>query len=144
MKPKRRAKTATVATIRQASIAEMEQFYAMRMHHYIAEKDGVALAMGTLSNVNGRLWGWFDVKSDLTSAQRMSVVWALMRGLRRINQSIYVTSNERLHPRAMDLLRLVGFRTTGEIVQGFQVWVWMHQPDPDVRDPFNIDETRVQ
>ncbi len=140
MKPKRtrRAKAAPGVIVRKAELAELEAFYAMRLHHYIAELDGQHLAMGTLSRAGGRLWGWFDVREGLTSRQRMAVIYAIMKGLRGMREPIYVTSNEGVHQKAMRLLRSLGFRTTGEHVHGRQVWVW-NRPDADVA-PIHLDE----
>lgn len=121
---KRKAKAKSAATIRQAGMADMEAFYGMRFKHYVAELDGEALGMGTLSMTNGRLWGWLDVKEGLSPKQRIAMVWALIRGLRRVGQPVFVTSNEGVHARAMDLLKAVGFKATGEMVNGWQIWAY--------------------
>ena len=124
--------------VRKARLDELEAFYAMRLHHYIAEIDGVAVAMGTLNRSGGNLWGWFDVKEGLSGRQRSAVVWAIMRGLRRIGQPVFVTSNEGVHDRAFKLIRVLGFRTTGEVVHGKQVWVWRPMADAD-SDPMRLE-----
>lgn len=126
------------ASIRKASIADMEAFYSMRFQHYVAELDGETLGMGTLSMTNGRLWGWLDVKEGLTLKQRVAMVWALIRGLRRVGQPVYVTSNEGVHKRALDLLKAVGFRATGEMVNGWQIWVYGYKAEEPT---FNLEDT---
>ena len=105
-KPKAAPKR-SAASIRKASMADMEAFYSMKFQHYVAELDGETLGMGTLSMTNGRLWGWLDVKEGLSPKQRLAMVWALIRGLRRVGQPVYVTSNEGVHKRALDLLKAV-------------------------------------
>ncbi len=136
MKARRKPKP-TSTIVRKATIAELEAYYEMRLYHYVAEKDGKALAMGTLNRAGGRLWAWFDVKEGLTARERCAVVWAIIRGLRKIGQPVYVTSGEGVFPRAIDLLRAVGFRTTGEVVHGKQVWVYVHGQD-DHADPLSM------
>lgn len=125
-KPRPKAPKAAPARVRKATQDEIEAYYSMRLYHYVVDLDGVSLAMGTLNRAGGRLWGWFDAKEDLTSRQRLAVAWGLMRGLRRISEPVYVTSNEGVHPRAIRLLRTIGFRSTGEHVQGKQIWVYVH------------------
>lgn len=128
-KPRKPKAPKSTASIRKASMAEMEAFYAMRFQHYVAELDGEALGMGTLSLTKGRLWAWLDVKENLSPRQRVAVIWALIRGLRRVGQPVYVTSNESVHTRALDLLKAVGFRATGELVHGWQIWVYGYKAE---------------
>lgn len=124
MKAKRKPKTsAMVATVRVPSLAEVEEFYGLRMRHHIAEINGVPLAMGTLARTNGQLWGWFDRREGLNTRQGMAVIRALMRGLRDIGEPVYVTCNEGVHANASRLLRLVGFKRTGQQTNGFDIWV---------------------
>lgn len=140
MKPKRSPKTKAKSAkveVRKAKLSELEAFYAMRLHHYVAELDGKQLAMGTLSRAGGRLWAWFDVVEGLTARQRTAVIYALIKGLRSMREPIYVTSNEGVHERALRLLRSLGFRTTGENAHGRQVWVW-NSPDADV-EPMQLE-----
>lgn len=124
MKAKRKAtKPAMVATVRVPSLAEVEEFYGLRMRHHVAEINGVALAMGTLARTNGQLWGWFDRREGMTPRQGVAVIRALIRGMREIGEPVYVTCNEGVHANASRLLRLVGFRPTGQSTNGFNIWV---------------------
>lgn len=121
MKGKRKHRS----TVRKAKLAEAEAFYGMRLRHYLAELDGVPLAMGTLSNAGGRIWAWLDVKEGLSPRQAMAVLYAIRKGLRDSREPVvYVTSNEGVHPRAIKLLRMIGFAPTGETVNGKDIWKW--------------------
>ncbi len=122
---KARRRKPAKATVRKASLPEAESFYGMRLKHYLAEVDGVPLAMGTLSNTGGRVWGWLDVKEGLSPRQALAVVYAVRKGLRKVGEpAVYVTSSEGIHPRALNLLRAIGFAPTGETVNGKDIWKW--------------------
>lgn len=112
--------------IRRPSFAEIEAFYNLRLSHHACEVDGEIVAMGTLTRAGDRLWGFFTVKDAPTPAQSRAVLYALMRGLRRINEPVYITTNEGVHERAIRLVRTLGFVTTGEIRNGQQVWLFNH------------------
>lgn len=110
--------------VRPASLADVQDFYDLRYRHWIANVDGVSVAMATLVRMNGRLWGFLDRRDGLSPSHGLVVIWALIKGLRTVGEPVYVASNEGIHPRANDLLRIVGFRTTGEISNGFKIWVY--------------------
>ncbi len=117
--------------IRRAERHEIEEFYNLRVAHYVCELDGKTLAMGTTTRAGDRLWGFFDVAEGLTAREAKAVLYAIQRGLRRMGEPVYVTSNEGVHDRATKLLRTIGFMPTDEIRNGKQIWVWMHR---DVAD----------
>lgn len=114
----------TKVEVRPASLADVQDFYDLRYRHWIANVDGVSIAMATLVRMNGRLWGFLDRRDGLAPSHGLVVIWALIKGLRTVGEPVYVASNEGVHPRANDLLRIVGFRTTGEISNGFKIWVY--------------------
>ena len=80
--------------------------------------------MGTLLRIQGKLWGYLDVRDGLTPSQRRAVMFAAVRGLRKMTEPVFVTSNEGVHPRALALLRALGFRPTGETTNGVNIWVY--------------------
>lgn len=126
MRTKRRArKQAPVkAEVSRATLAEAEAFFALRYEHHIAKVDGQPMAMGTLLRVQDKLWGYLDVREGMTPAQRRAVLFAAVRGLRTISEPVYVTSNEGVNPRALKLLRALGFTPTGETINGVNIWVY--------------------
>lgn len=119
-----RRKKPIKAEVKPASFAEVEDFYGMRCRHWIANVGGAAVALGTLVRMNGRLWGYLDRRDGLSPSHGRAVIWAMIKGLRTVGEPVYVTSNEGVHPRANELLRTVGFEPTGEIVNGFKIWVY--------------------
>lgn len=112
------------ADVARATHAEAEAFFALRYEHHVAKIDGQPVAMGTLLRTQGRLWAYLDVRDGMTSSQKRAVLFAALRGLRSMTEPVHVTSNEGVNPRALKLLRALGFRPTGEIINGVNIWVY--------------------
>ena len=110
------------SVVRKAEPHEVEAFFNVRMSHYACEYEGEIISIGTLSRVSGRLWAFFSVQDGLSPRQARAVLYALMRGLRRIQEPVLITTNEA-HGQAVRLVRSLGFVATGEAINGQNVWV---------------------
>jgi len=82
------------------------------------------VAMGTLTRAHGRLWGFLDVREELSPRERVAVVRALVFALRRLDETVYVVANDGVHKGAPRLLAAIGFTPTDELISDKQVWKW--------------------
>ena len=113
-----------MSIIRRPTFEEVERFYGLRLSHHACELDGEIIAMGTLTRAYDRLWGFFTMKDDPSQREARAVLYALMRGLRRLREPVYITTNDAVHERAVKLVRTLGFVSTPELRNGQHVWMF--------------------
>lgn len=110
--------------VRKGTFEDAVAYYGQHMHHYMAECDGVAIAMGTLTRINGRLWGYLDVRENLSRKQGVALVRTICRNLDRLNETVYVAANDGVHAKAEKLIKACGFHRTDMQINDKRVWVW--------------------
>lgn len=115
----------TAIEIRPARADEVAEFYAGRETPYeLMRVNGVIVAMVALvRDPDGmRTWATLDVAPG--AAPSMTLVRALIRGLKDRGGVIHVACNALQHPQAPKLLRVLGFRPTLEERANMRVWEW--------------------
>jgi hypothetical protein len=115
----------TDVEIRKARADEVAEFYMGRETPYeLMRVNGKVVAMvAIVRDPDGmRTWATLDVAKD--TAPSMTLVRALMRGLKDRGGVIHVACNALQHPNAPKLLRVLGFRPTLEERANMRVWEW--------------------
>jgi hypothetical protein len=108
--------------VKQASLEEAMAFFGQHMTYYQAQVDGAVVAMGTLTRVHGRLWGFLDLRDGLTALQALVVVRAIVRAMAAIDEPVYVAALDGIFPKAEKLIRACRFQPTTEVVHGKRIW----------------------
>ena len=114
----------TTCEIRNATDLEVAAFYGQDTHHKVMLVDGVPVAMGATSRVNGRLWIMLKVKGAIGAKAGRQLFWATMKMLREIGAAEPVFAVCQFES-AERFLATLGFFPTQETIDGYRVWTWI-------------------
>jgi len=109
--------------IRPATAADIEAFYGQKFNLHTAVIDGRPVALGGFMKEDGRLWVFLDVLPD-AALVGTAIVRALRHHLHKAGQDVYAHHDAAKFPEAARMLRLLGFKPTGETVNNMRVWKW--------------------
>lgn len=111
--------------VREATVADYVTFYKDMQFPGFSVFDGdkmvgmVGIALGRDANY----WGYFDVDKKLPFSVGYQIARGLERSLRSVEHDVFVLCQQGDFATAPRFLRLIGFKPTGESINGEEIWV---------------------
>lgn len=111
-------------SIRRATVADYMAFFHGELPSWTAVHNGEVVAMGGFVERSNRCFAYFNVKQGgVSPAVGATVFRAVLRHLRAVKGSVYVTCDALEFPGAERLLRVLGFKPTEEWDNNMRVWL---------------------
>lgn len=108
--------------IEQATAEEVVAY--MGMWGWLGYRDdmGKPLCFSGFWHHSGRLWGFLHVFDN--TVPPLSLVRVMKKKIEEVEGDVYAMCDDRHHPSAPRLLKLLGFVPTEEMASHMRVWKW--------------------
>ncbi len=113
-----------ITVIKPATIGDYLAFYKAPMSGWVIFANGERVGMAgiALNETDQKFWGYFNIKDKVSSEVGADLIRQIRGGLKAMTEPVYVLCQECDFPQAPRLLKALGFKPTGEIKEGQEVW----------------------
>jgi hypothetical protein len=107
--------------LRAPTATEIASVYCPHGKHVVGTNDGIAVAYIGFNRIGADMWGIYHpfVQADTSVWPRL--FYAFRRELRAFAEPVYVLARDAAASR---VLHLLGFKPTGDVQLGKEVWRW--------------------
>lgn len=114
-----------VMTVQRATIGDYLKFYKDIIPGWVIWNNGQRIGiLGFSYNVaDHRYWGYFDLREKLDPDAGRRLVQNVRSSLKGADHDLVVLCQKETFETAPRLCRILGFKPTGEFVEGNEIWI---------------------